>query len=74
MHVHVDASVDLRARRYMAKEDGSEDAFHRAEAHSVEQNVRAMEDLADSTVTNAGTLRELDSRLRKMTGEGTPCR
>ena len=74
LHVHVDASVDLRARRYMAKEDGSEDAFHRAEAHSVEQNVRAMEDLADSTVTNAGTLRELESRLRKMTGEGTPCR
>ena len=74
LHVHVDASVDLRARRYMAKEDGSEDAFHRAEAHSVEQNVQAMEGLADSTVTNAGTLRELESRLREMTGEGTPCR
>lgn len=74
LHVHVDASVDLRARRYTAKAGGSEDAFHRAEAHAVEQNVQAMEGMADSTVTNAGTLRELESRLRKMTGEEAPCR
>ena len=74
LHVHVDASMDLRSRRYRADEDGSEDAFHRAEEHAVEQNVQAMEGLADLTVTNAGTLRELESRLRKMTGEGAPCR
>ena len=74
LHIHVGASVDLRARRYTAKAGGSEDAFRRAEAHAVEQNVQAMEGLADSTVTNAGTLHELESRLQKMTGEGSSCR
>ena len=74
LHVHVDASVDLRARRYTARTDGSDDAFRRAKAHAVEQNVRAMEGLADSTVTNAGTIHELESRLQKIIGERSSCR
>ena len=45
-HVHVDASVDLRARRFTAEKERTEEAFRRAEAHAVEQNVRTMESLA----------------------------
>ena len=74
LHVHVDASVDLRARRYTARTDGSDDAFRRAEAHAVEQNVQAMEGLADSTMANAGTIHELESRLQKIIGERSSCR
>ena len=74
LHVHIDASADLRARRYTARADGSEDAFRRAEAHAVERNVQALEDLADSTVTNAGTVPELESRLQEMIGGQSSCR
>ena len=73
-HVHVDASLGLRARRYTAKTGGAEDAFRRAEAHAVEQNVQVMEGLADSTMANAGTIHELESRLRKVVGERSSCR
>ena len=74
LHVHIDASADLRARRYTARADGSEDAFRRAEAHAVERNVQALAGLADSTVTNAGTVPELESRLQEMIGGQSSCR
>ena len=73
-HVHVDASVDIRARRYTAGTDRSEDAFHRAETHAVEQNVGTMESLADSTMANAGTIDELETALRQVVGGRTSCR
>ena len=74
LHVHVDASVHLRTRRYTAKKDGAEDAFHRAEAHAVEQNVRTMESLANSTMANTGTIDELEAKLRQVVGQRTSCR
>ena len=74
LHVHIDASVDLRARRFTTRADGSEDAFRRAEAHAVERNVPVMEGLADSTVTNAGTVPELESGLRERIGGQSSCR
>ena len=74
LHLHIEASADLRARRYTAKADGSGDAFRRAEAHAVEQNVRRMEGLADFTVVNAGTIDELEVKLRETVGERSSCR
>ena len=74
LHVHVDAGADLRARRYMAGGEGVADAFRRAEAHAVEQNVEAMAGLADLTMTNEGAIRELEGKLREMTSEGASCR
>ena len=74
LHVHVDANVDIRARRYMAGIGGVGDAFRRAEAHAVEQNVEAIAYLADLTMTNEGAIRELEGKLREMTGEGASCR
>ena len=74
LHVHVDASADLRARRYTAETNGSDDAFLRAEAHAVEQNVQVMEGLADSTMANDGTIHELEANLRKVVGERSSCR
>ena len=73
-HVHVDASVDIRARRYTAEKDRAEEAFRRAEAHAVEQNVNTMESLADSTIANAGTIDELETTLRQVVGGRTSCR
>ena len=73
-HVHVDASVDIRARRYTAEKDRAEEAFRRAEAHAVEQNVGTMESLADSTMANAGTIDELETTLRQVVGGRTSCR
>ena len=73
-HVHVDASVDLRARRFTAEKERTEEAFRRAEAHAVEQNVRTMESLADSTMANAGTIDELETKLRQVVGGRTSCR
>ena len=74
LHVHVDASVDIRARRHTAGIDGSEDAFRRAETHAVEQNVGTMESLADTTMANAGTIAELETTLRQVVGGRTSCR
>lgn len=74
MHVHVDASADLRARRYMAGVEGVGDAFRRAEAHAVERNVEAMAGLADITMVNEGAIRELEDRLREMACEEASCR
>ena len=74
LHVHVDASANLRARRYMAGVEGVGDAFRRAEAHAVERNVEAMAGLADFTMVNEGAIRELEDRLREMIVEGASCR
>ena len=74
LHVHVHASADLRARRYMAGIEGSGDAFCQAEAHTVEQNVEAMAGLADLTMANEGAIRELEGKLLGVTGEGASCR
>ena len=73
-HVHVDASVDLRARRFTAEKERTEEAFRRAEAHAVEQNVRTMESLADSTMANVGTIDALETKLRQVVGGRTSCR
>ena len=74
LHVHVDASADLRSRRYTAEMIGAEDAFRRAEAHAVEQNVRVMEDLADATMANNGAIHELEANLQKIVSERPSCR
>ena len=58
----------------MAGTEGSSDAFHRAEAHTVEQNVEAMAGLADLTMANEGAIRELEGKLRGVIGEGASCR
>ena len=74
LHVHVDASSDLRALRYAAGTEGSGDGFRQAEAHAVEQNVEAMAGLADFRVVNESAIHELEDRLREMTCEGPSCR
>ena len=74
LHVHVDASADLRARRYMAGVEEVADAFRRAEAHAVERNVETMAYLADLTMTNECTIRDLEGKLREVTSEGASCR
>lgn len=73
-HVHVDASVDVRARRYSTEKGGDEEAFRCAEAHAVEQNVGTMASLADTTMANAGTFEELEATLRQAVGGRTSCR
>ena len=73
LHVHVDARVDLRARRYTAAKRETEHAFRRADTHSVEQNVQAMAHLADATITNDDTIQELEAGLRTMVGEHPSC-
>ena len=74
LHVHIDACANRRARRYTADTEEPEDAFRRAETHSVEQNVQAMEGLADTTITNDGTTHDLEVSLRMMIGERQSCR
>ena len=74
LHVHVDASVVLRARRYTSETEASEDAFRRAETHAVEQNVQVMQRLADSTLMNNRTIHDLEANLRSVVGERLVCR
>ena len=74
LHLHVNASANLRSRRYTAEKNGSEDAFRRAETHAVEQNVRVMEDLADATMANNGAIHELEANLQKIVSERPSCR
>ena len=73
-HLHIDAGVALRFRRYTAETGGTDDDFHRAEAHAVEQNVQQMGRLADRTIVNAGPIREFEEKLRNAVNGYSSCR
>ena len=73
LHVHVDASQGVRIRRYAATTNASEDSFLRSEMHSVEQNAHAMQELADATLANNGTMHDLEANLRNIVGERLSC-
>ena len=69
LHVHIDASTDLRVQRFTAETHRSENDFRRAEAHAVEQNMRQMEGLADRTMINVDSIDEFEANLRMAVGE-----
>lgn len=73
-HVHVEANADIRALRYTADTETSEDAFRRADTHAVEQNVHTMQGLADSTMANNGTVHDLEANLLNIVGKQSSCR
>ena len=73
LHVHVDANLERRARRYSAGTTETEDAFRLAQAHAVERNVPVLEGLADRVVSNEGSVQELEARLRNVV-EQSSCR
>lgn len=72
-HIHVEATLALRAQRYTSDVDASEDAFRRADTHPVERNVGVMRSLADSTLDNNGTIQDLETTLRNIVGERLAC-
>ena len=74
LHLHIEATVALRARRYTSDAHASEDAFRRSDTHPVERNVQAMQVLADSTLDNNSTIQELETALRNIVGERLACR
>ena len=74
LHIHVDATSVLRARRYTTATNGSEDAFGRVDMHAVEQNVHTMAGMADATIANDGTIQGLETGLRTIISEHSPCR
>ena len=69
LHLHVNASLAHRVRRYTFDTDTSEEDFRLADSHPVEQNVQAMQNLADATLSNDGTIQDLESILRNIVGE-----
>lgn len=74
LHLHVDAAVALRLRRYTSDAPASKDAFRRADTHPVEQSVQAMQSLADTTLDNNTTIQDLETALRNIVGERLACR
>ncbi len=74
LHVHVDAPTNLRGKRYAARSGGSIDAFRRASAHVVEQNVPVLAQLADFTIMNAGSVEELQTELSGLVAGWLACR
>ena len=73
-HIHIDAYEDLRIKRYTTHGLRSNSDFHRAEAHTVEQNVPRMKILADLTVMNAGSLDQFETKLRETVNGELSCR
>ena len=63
VQVHIGADVDLRRSRYADRAGGPIGAFHQASAHAVEQNVPVLEQLADYTIANTGSVEDLWAEL-----------
>lgn len=74
VHIHVGADADLRGSRYDDRSGGSIGAFRQASAHAVEQNVPALEQLADYMIVNAGSVTELETELRGLVARWSACR
>ena len=74
VHIHVGAHPDLRGSRYADRSGGSIGAFRRASAHAVEQNVPGLEQLADYTIVNTGSLEELQTELSGVVAGWSACR
>ena len=74
MHVHVSAGTDLRSKRYAVRAGESTSSFRRATAHTVEQNVGELEQLADSTIVNTGRVEELETELAELIEGWSVCR
>ena len=74
VHVHVDAPANVRGSRYAGQSGGSIDAFLRASAHSVEQNVPLLKRLADYTIVNAESVEELQTELSGIVARWSECR
>ena len=74
VHVHIDAPADLRGRRYVDRSGGSIGTLRRASAHAVEQNVPVLEQLADYTIVNTGSIGELQTELSGVLAGWSACR
>ena len=74
VHVHIDAGSDIRGVRYAGRPGGSSGSFRRASAHAVEQNVPALQRLADHTIVNAGSVAELETELGALVVGWSSCR
>lgn len=74
VHAHVDAPADVRGRRYVDRSGGSVEAFCRASAHAVEQNVPILKQLADYTIVNTGSVEEFQTELSDVVAGWSACR
>ena len=74
VHVHVGADTDLRGSRFTDRSGESIGAFRRASAHTVEQNVPVLEELADYRIVNAGSVEDLETELSGLVAGWSACR
>lgn len=74
LHVHVGADADLRGSRYADRSRESIGVFRQATAQAVEQNVPALEKLADYRIVNAGSVEDLEAELSGLVSRWPTCR
>lgn len=74
VHVHMGADADVRGSRYADRSGASISAFRQASAHVAEQNVPVLEHLADYTIVNAGSVRDLEAELSGLVAGWSACR
>ena len=66
IHVHVEASKELRAERYVSRTEATNQEFDDADRHEIEGSAHRLEELADLKIRNVGSLRDLKSQLSEI--------
>ena len=64
VHIHIDAPIDVRSKRYTYQGYGPADLLRAAE-HPVESSVESLRELAHRRINNADDVRLLETRLRR---------
>lgn len=63
VHLHIEASKEIRAVRYVSRGNTTESEFYDAEKHEIERSASNLMLLADHIVENRGSLADLESQL-----------
>lgn len=65
-HITVKAACDVRKKRFISEEGGTEKEFCEADSHPVERNVPRLQKLAHHTIRNEATLNDFETEVRSL--------